>query len=405
MSASATTSSTHQTQAGRTPRLDRWFSRIGAAWRLVGVTLLLLLLVEAAAQFIFAQRDRVELKRLTKRSALAQASWLPELHRQQAQAQASNWEPFVYWRIRPYAGTLLNVDQRGLRRTVALADENAATAQEKIRVFCFGGSAMWGWLARDEHTIPSELAAAWQAEKLPPGEITNFAQIGYVTTQELIALQRELQRQNRPDVVVLFHGYNDLLSTIQNRRAGDAQHEPERAAEFHVTPLESLRLAALRSGTGRLARNVAQMFGPKNSHRHGAASFSATEIEQLAQGVVEHYAANLQTWRGMAGEHKFQALAYWQPMVFTKAPQSDDERRLVTLKPGLADLAAAVEKKLLEDFVCLDFPVRNLGGLFAATPEEVFLDEVHMTEAANAACARRIAEDVRTLVSPSGSAR
>lgn len=399
MTQSPSTPATGSATDGRAPRLQTLFSRIGVAWGLAGVTVALLVAVELGAQAVFPLRGDIELERLKQRSALAGADWLPQLHQEQTAAQQSRWEPFVYWRIRPSAGKLLNVDENGLRRTVAPAASNDVNAANNVRVFCFGGSAMWGWLARDEHTIPSELAAAWPADTLPRPQITNFAQIGYVTTQETFALHRQLQRQDRADLVILFDGYNDLLSTIQNLRAGDAQHEPERAAEFHVTAAQSLLLAARRSGTGRLAKNLGQMLSRGQTPGHGdARQLTDEDIERLAQGVVEHYAANLQTVRGMAREHDFQVLAYWQPMVFTKAARSQEEERLVTLKARLADLAAAVRRRLAEDTVCRDFPVRDLAELFAETPEEVFLDEVHMTEAGNAACARRILADVEQLL-------
>lgn len=388
--------STAPTNRPRTPRLDRWFSRFGAAWKMVGISLALLAVVEMAAQLVFSRRESVELRRLQKRSGLADAPWLADLHREQSEAQVSNWEPFVYWRIRPYAGRLLNVDERGLRRTVGPSAVIKDDSPGALRVFCFGGSAMWGWLARDEHTIPSKLAADWPTNASPRPEITNFAQIGYVTTQETIALHRQLQRQDRPNLVILFDGYNDLLSTIQNVQAGNAQHEPERAAEFHVTSWESLLLAAKRSATGRLAKNVrlALRRGSSAGNR-GAGGLTDEDVQRLAEGVVQHYAANLRTIRGMAQEHGFHVLAYWQPMVFTKSPRTDAEQRLVTLKPRLADLDTAVRSRLKQDLAIQEFPVHDLADLFAQSRDEVFLDEVHMTEAGYAACAERILDDIR----------
>src|SRR5581483_10245411 len=139
------------------------------------------------------------------------------------------WEPFAYYRASPFAGRFHNVDDEGRRRTWnrAPADPSA------IDVWVFGGSTAWGFGERDDGTIPSALSrlladAGWSVR------VENRAQIGYVSTQEVIALQRALLGSRAPRVVIFYDGFNDVLSLLRNDRAGLSLDESGRANAFEL---------------------------------------------------------------------------------------------------------------------------------------------------------------------------
>ena len=94
-------------------------------------------------------------------------------------------------------------------------------------------------------TIPSLLArdarlnGGWRAE------IRNLAEIGYVSTQELIALVRELQGGYRPDIVIFYDGVNDTTSAFLEREAGVTTNEVNRRAEFNIQQSPARLAAAL----------------------------------------------------------------------------------------------------------------------------------------------------------------
>ncbi len=96
-----------------------------------------------------------------------------------------------------------------------------------------GGSSLWGFGARDDQTIPSLLARnldqrGWRVE------LKNLSEIGYVSTQELIALVRELQAGYRPDVVIFYDGVNDTTSALLEGEAGLTTNEVNRRQEFNL---------------------------------------------------------------------------------------------------------------------------------------------------------------------------
>ena len=97
-----------------------------------------------------------------------------------------------------------------------------------------GGSSLWGFGARDNETIPSLLARdldqrGWRVD------LKNLSEIGYVSTQELIALFRELQAGYRPDVVIFYDGVNDTTAALLlEGEAGLTTNEVNRRQEFNL---------------------------------------------------------------------------------------------------------------------------------------------------------------------------
>ena len=138
------------------------------------------------------------------------------------------WEPFTYWRYRPHLGQYVNLDANGLRRTWNMPTD------QPVKVSMFGGSTMWGVGARDEFTIASMLSKML-AQVFPSRvQIANYGTTGYVSTQEMIFLLRELQQGQRPDIVIFYDGYNDTFSAYQSQVAGVTLNEHNRAAEFNL---------------------------------------------------------------------------------------------------------------------------------------------------------------------------
>jgi len=70
-----------------------------------------------------------------------------------------------------------------------------------VRIFTFGASTMWGYGARDDHTIASYLSKRLH-EQGYRAQVTNRGQPGYVNTQVVVALLRGLHCGERPDIAL-----------------------------------------------------------------------------------------------------------------------------------------------------------------------------------------------------------
>ena len=79
----------------------------------------------------------------------------------------------------------------------------------------FGGSAMWGWGAPDWGTIPAYLQTELERAGDRPVCVVNYAENGFVSTQNVIQLSLLLAAGDVPDVVVFYDGVNDVLAARQ----------------------------------------------------------------------------------------------------------------------------------------------------------------------------------------------
>ena len=95
-----------------------------------------------------------------------------------------------------------------------------------------GGSSLWGFgagtIARSLRWSPASSTSGYRVE------VRNLAEIGYVSTQEVVALVRELQAGYRPDLVIFYDGVNDTTSALLEGEAGVTTNERNRRAEFNI---------------------------------------------------------------------------------------------------------------------------------------------------------------------------
>ena len=133
-------------------------------WTIVGITLLLLVIVDRIV-YLLARDSADTMVQLVSTTALPDArANATEIGTEFFESNGSpwdpgklRWQPYVYWRASPYQGKWVTVDQTGLRRTVGASVERNSPPEKSIapiRIFCFSGSTMWGTLVRDAHTIP-----------------------------------------------------------------------------------------------------------------------------------------------------------------------------------------------------------------------------------------------------------
>jgi lysophospholipase L1-like esterase len=260
-------------------------------------------------------------------------------------------------------------------------------------VFFFGGSAMWGTGARDEMTIPSQVAALLAERGMRDVAITNFGETGYVFTQELIRLELELRRGVRPDVVVVFDGLNDVASAVVDGRAGVPQNESNRVREFRLGRLlasdndvEALaRLGLMAAGRSQLVRRLAALWS--------TASASRPALDTLAHEVADTYAHTAQLLEALSQRYRFRALYFWQPALHTtRKPLTTFEQALAAaidadpFQRHLRTVHLAVASEI-DSVMARVAPGQffNQTHVFDHDTGAVFLDEIgHTTEQANA---------------------
>jgi len=125
--------------------------------------------------------------------------------------------PYLVGRLRggirvEHDGKVVTTTPIHTRWTGAPADSNA------IRVAVVGGSTTFGAGVTDTATWPARLQAL-----LGPGyAVTNFGLLGYSTAESIIQMAL-IVPESRPDIVVLYEGWNDIRS----------YHDPEQSPDYY----------------------------------------------------------------------------------------------------------------------------------------------------------------------------
>lgn len=380
-------------------RLQRILIASRSAWSILGMVLVLIGLLELMFRVIFGIWDLGTSRPVPDPRVISEGycgeSW-PRIHFEELGRLSDRWESYVYFRQRPFRGATITIDEEGLRATwrPPAEGETRGDPREPMRILMLGGSSLWGYGARDDRTIPSLIAQRLHARGLR-FEIRNLAEIGYVNTQELIALVRELQRGYRPGVVIFYDGVNDTTSALLEGRPTLSTNEINRVREFNLLQSPARLSAALaerlikQSATQRFARAAARRLGlgPATAHP----DLGGAELELLAEGVVDGYRANLRIVQGLAAAFGFRPVFVWQPVVFSKRRPHPYEREEAERYAWTQPIFEAVHRRIQNSRELLeDASFLSLEDLLADSQALDFIDFCHTTERANEIVAEAI---------------
>jgi len=390
-------------------RLKRALAHLQTGWSILGVTLVLLVLVEGSCRLAFAIRDRMTAVPIPDPRVVAEgyegAAW-PVVHFRELEQLQERWQPYVYFRQKPFRGETITIDNEGVRTTWQSSRQPGDRGERgSVKILTLGGSSLWGWGARDDQTIPSILARSLH-EKGWRVELKNLAEVGYVSTQEVIALTRELQAGYRPDVVIFFDGVNDTTSALLEGEPGVSTNEINRRHEFNLLQSPARMAAALMvklvkdSGSYRFAQMLKRRLGGASESAQSQVVPATFKVPDVPEGVVQRFEANVTLVQALGRSFGFRPLFFWQPTVFTK-------RALVPVEREEAQKYAWAEAFMNHVYDCMraspqlksDAAFRDLSAIFDDTEGLVFIDYCHTTEAANARIASAMAERVLEALS------
>jgi lysophospholipase L1-like esterase len=383
-------------------RIKSLAGKIRTTWDIIGVSLLILVALEATCRVaVLIRESRTSPTALPIGDVYDGAGWIDDYAREFEESLYTRWHDFVYWRRTPYHGEWINVDDRGVRKSW-----NAAPADgpRPVRIFFFGGSTMWGSGARDDYTIPSCVARDLTERGLSV-EVTNFGESGYVSKQELIALVGELESGNVPDLVVFYDGVNDTFSTYQNGQAGLTQNEPNRRAEFNI-----LRRPAALAGnfakwacrgtlkvTGAILRRLTGRVRPATADAENANSplRPLKDPATAASQTIEHYRFVVESVKNLGRDYDFDVLFYWQPTLFQKQSRTAFETQAAAKNEAYEGFFQTVYTSMRGDAAFAGDPqFHNLSEIFARETQPLFIDFCHIGEQGNELIARTIADDI-----------
>jgi hypothetical protein len=255
---------------------------------------------------------------------------------------------------------------------------------------------MWGTGARDEFTIPSYVSKVL-AEKYPHRfVVVNYGQDGYVTTQEVIALLREIQSNHSPNIAVFYDGYNEVYTAYQAGAAGIPMNEDNRMREFNILHPSRTRdfyfEVLSRTNTFQLLQGLRTALRPGTV----LSQSNGPDNQVLARDAVRVYFRNLEAVAAMEKQFNFTAHFFWQPSVYTKSKPTPAEESMIHASGPLAALYGQAHEAMKQ--VSRDTPpanFRDISNVLDGYAGTAFIDTVHVTELANEAVAREIVSDLK----------
>jgi hypothetical protein len=302
------------------------------------------------------------------------------------------WSPYEHWVIRP------NLRSRFFR-TNALGFRGPETTVQKpdgrFRIVVLGGSSAWGFgCTADERTIPGHLEVLLRA-KYPDCdiEVVNAGQIGFTSTQELIYYHRIIAPL-KPDLVLLFDGYNDVLADLMNPTSGWPLHADLLESRYQDS-IRSPQLGRAFSAFVRQSRFLDLSIRKLSELLAPATRSPATPVVP-AEETAASYLRNVVALSRLAAP-----ITVWialQPVpAFTRKPLAPEEARIVDRK-GKAILRykqriETTYRAIESGLRAAGLPVINLELALGAAPRLMFADECHFGDEAAERIAIRIAEE------------
>jgi|GEM_PF-1125069 len=307
------------------------------------------------------------------------ADWVTDYFREFQQSSRMQYAPYRMWHRREYHGKYVNTDTSG-RRTY----QGKISDRPRIRIWCFGGSAMWGTGSRDDYTIPSCLARCGEEHGLNLA-VRNYGEAGFVNRQELIDLVLRLMEGEKPDMAVFYDGPNDIYAASQGEPAGYPQNNTL-LRDIYEGRLSGIIQQWLKKSE---AFNIAIFYFDRafNKLRYRPVEQSQTQSAVNCRESIEKDIALLER---IGKEQGFECACFLQPNIFVGKPLHPAETAVAAQYPGsYRILTLQFYRQLRQTAGIID-----LSRVFADVKEPVYIDPVHTAENGNMIIARAIYNNI-----------
>ena len=367
------------------------------------ITITFILIIESILSFLYLSTYKEQLLNyMPKADTYSGADWIEGYTEELADAYNPQWKPHVCWRNTPYQGKYLNINNHGIRKTWTTDKKN--TNGDRLKIFMFGGSTMWGYGSRDEFTIPSILAKKLFENGID-AEITNFGENGYTSTQEMTYLINELKTGNEPNLVIFYDGFNDTTTAVLNQYAGGIHTSMcQQAMDTDNKKEENIikrrwTFSIEKMYINRLMKNISNYLMSNKNSELVKDKFVEYKNRKVADDVVRTYVANMKIVQSLAKNHLFNVIFYWQPNLFDKNDLSKFEKsiRKNHLEFGKYENFFMLVNSILRSSNWAKENANvfhDISSIFYKNKEPLFIDTVHLGEKGDEYIAERMATDV-----------
>ncbi|MFH1888554.1 MAG: SGNH/GDSL hydrolase family protein [Candidatus Omnitrophota bacterium] len=332
-------------------------------------------------------------------SSFKDVDWAEKYFQENKASGQEDFFPFYEWRTKEFHGEFINVDDQGRRKTWNLEDRDI---KQNKKIFCFGGSTMWGHGVRDDFTIPSLLSRRFAEDRRSDLYFVNYGENAYTFTQELIYLILLLKKGIVPDYVIFYDGVNECLSAAQNKKAGLTINLNDMREKLHYKKPSYIQMF-LKGLSGiierdsqliKLVKGLRDKYGKNNIGKDDIDPIvSNEEVESLAMDVVSDYKSNVDLLERLSSSYGFKYFLFWQPAVFLTDPLTEEEKSFDLWQDRfLVELYKQTYNRIRQEAGLLNS--FDLSPLLDNKNKSLYIDFCHLNEEGNAI----IAEQVYTVL-------
>ncbi|WP_034061027.1 SGNH/GDSL hydrolase family protein [Lacinutrix jangbogonensis] len=361
--------------------------------------LVIFLLLEIGLGIFYSYRDESGVDKNTERIIASgaydalDAETVKEIFRELRQ-QDMEWEPYLHYRFKPMNGKHNTIDLNGIRKTANPSLKDSVTA---LKIFCFGGSTMYSAGSRDDYTIPSELSKLINTT-FPEKNvaITNFGCHGYTRATENIQLQRELIKNNIPDIVIFYDGVNEIISAHQNNEAGTPTNAYNRKKEFKIAHSYKRRIKLMITSS-HLYRFITTM------QRKLFTDIEYIQLKErpsaLATDIAQTYIGYVKISKSLENEYGFKAYNFMQPNIYSKKNLTTAEQGYFKDQQYYKNLYNLSYANVRNDSLMQnDSTFIDISDVFDNAKQTIFTDFCHTGELGNKLVAKTIFESIETAL-------
>jgi hypothetical protein len=248
------------------------------------------------------------------------------------------------------------------------------------RIMLLGGSTTFGWRLESDDDTWASILQKMLCETIPDKHplVRNFGMCADDFDAEIGRLESEISRkENLPDIVVFFNGFNEIAGTLDNartaRRGGFSSH-------FLGELATALRSVAVRTRFDFLGN-------PENRIPDRA-------ISAQARAIAEDYQRDIFRAEEICSTCGIRLLIFLQPTVLTLAPLTG--RPEISFVAGLGPLprlnhaAYSLFRETLATARSAGVKAYDLSHVFDADKKQAFMDVCHMNSHGNEIVAQAI---------------
>jgi hypothetical protein len=304
----------------------------------------------------------------------------------------SEYEQYVGWHSKEYHGKYVNIDSCGVRKTWNPEHFHGKTPNT---IYMFGGSNLWGYGARDDHTVPSYVSKMLNNSSYN-FFVSNYGENAYSFTQGIIRLILLLKDGHKPNYVIFYDGGPDILAACQTGIPGATWNITQTREKLKISKSAQHIIIGVKGILDkhfmiyRAVKKAVFIFGQKQDSPP-VLRYTEKELTSLSGGICDYYIESMALLDHIAQAYDFKYICFWQPSAFTEERLTDEEAsidpRLNNEKVG--KIFRDVNQRMMVESQPHFF---NISNALSDRTKSCYIDCCHLSEEGDELVATKIVE-------------